>query len=106
MSLVNTFRLTGIQSLGTDLLLGVSGSVWVQSQENLLVEQWVLLLNTSTLGECGSSSSTDNGLQFGGVDETSNIGLGDNVGWEEEVLLEGRWGGGGTIDVVKSLESR
>jgi hypothetical protein len=66
--------------------------------------EWVLLLDTSTLGLGVTLGGADNRLDFGRVDQTANISLGDNVGWEEEVLLEGRWGGGGTVDGVKSLE--
>ena len=68
--------------------------------------EWVLLLDTSTLGAGITLGGADDGLDFGGVDETSDISLGDDGGWEEEVLLEGGWGGGGAVNLIKSLEGR
>jgi hypothetical protein len=100
----STQRLASIQSLSTNLLLGVGSSVWVESEENLLVVEWVLLLDTGTLSASLTLGSANDGLDLGGVDETSDISLGDDGGWEEEVLLEGGWDGGGAVDVVKSLE--
>jgi hypothetical protein len=46
----SSLRLAGIQSLRANLLLGVTRSVWVESEKNLLVLQRVLLLDASTLG--------------------------------------------------------
>lgn len=64
----------------------------------------VFLLDTSTLGLGLTLSSTDNALDFRGVDETAQVWLDDNWGWEEEVLLEGRRLGGGTVDGIEGLE--
>lgn len=66
--------------------------------------EWVLLLDSGALGAGLALGGADDGLDLRGVDETSNIGLGDDGGWEEEVLLEGGWGGGGSVDGVQSLE--
>ena len=68
--------------------------------------QRVLLLDTSALGSCPALRSSDHGLDFGRVDQTADISLRNNVGGEEEVFLEGGWGGGGTIDGIQSLEGR
>lgn len=89
VGLLCSLWLATLQALGADLLLRVSTRVWVQSQENLLVVKWVLLLDASTLGLGEATSSTDDTLDFRGVDEPANIGLGDDWRWEEEVLLEG-----------------
>jgi hypothetical protein len=96
--------LASLKTLGADLLLGVSSGVWVQAEKDLLVVEWVLLLDTSTLGAGITLGGADDGLDFRGVDQTANISLGDDGGWEEEVLLEGGWGGGGAVDLVKGLE--
>jgi hypothetical protein len=71
----------------------------------LLVVQRVLLLDTSALGLGETASGSDYALDFGRVDQSAYIGLCDDWGWEEEVLLEGGWNGGGAIDGIKSLES-
>jgi hypothetical protein len=93
-----------LNTLLSDLLLRVSSGIWVQSEENLSVVEGVLLLDTSTLCSCLASCSSDDALDFGRVDQTADISLMDNWGWEEEVFLEGRRCGGGAVDGVKSLE--
>ncbi len=102
---VDTDWLASIETLGSDLLLGVSSSVWVETEENLSVVEWVLLLDSGTLGAGLALGGTDDGLDLRRVDEASDIGLGDNGGWKKEVLLEGGWSGGGSVDGVKGLES-
>lgn len=99
-----TLWLSGLERLGADLVLGVAGSVWVQAEEDLLVAERVLLLDGGALGAGITLGGADNGLDFGGVDETANVSLGDDGGWEEEVLLERRGGGGGAVDSVEGLE--
>jgi len=64
----------------------------------------VLLLDTSALGACLTDGGADNGLQLGGVDETADICLLDDWGWEEEILLQVGWGGGGSVDGIEGLE--
>jgi len=93
-----------LNTLLTDLLLRVSSGVWVQSEENLSVVERVLLLDTSTLGSCLTSCGSDDALDFGRVNQTADISLLDDWGWEKEVLLEGRRCGGGAVDGIKSLE--
>ena len=66
--------------------------------------QRVLLLDTSTLGLRLSLRSTDNALDFGRVDQTTDISLRDNVCGKEEVFLEGGGGGGRSVDGIESLE--
>ena len=97
-------RLSGLESLGADLVLGVAGGVWVQAEQDLLVAERVLLLHGGALGAGLALGGADDGLDFGGVDETANVSLGDDGGWEEEVLLQRRGGGGGAVDGVEGLE--
>lgn len=92
--------LAGIQALGTDLILGVAGSVGVQAEQDLLIVQRVLLLDASTLGASGSLGGADHGLDFRRVDQTADISLRDDVGGKEEVFLEFRRGRGRTVDSV------
>jgi hypothetical protein len=89
----------------TQLLLLESRSVGVEAEKDLLVLERVLLLHVATLGVLLALGSAENGLDFGGVDETGKVGLGDDVGGEEEVLLEVGRSGGGAVDLVQALES-
>jgi len=79
--------------------------VGVQAQKNLLVAQGVLLLDGGSSSHSLALGSVDGALDFGAVDQTSKVGLGDNVGRQEEVPLVGRGSGGGAVDLVKGLES-
>lgn len=88
----------------TQLLLLESRGVRVQAQQNLLVLERVLLLHAGTLGAGLTLGSTQHALDFRAVDETGQVGLGDNVGRQEEVLLESGGLGGGAIDLVEGLE--
>lgn len=98
--------LASLKTLGANLLLRVTSSVWVETEKNLSVVEWVLLLDSGALGAGITLGGADDGLDLRGVDETSDIGLGDDGGWEEEVLLEGGWGGGRSVDGIQSLEGR
>lgn len=97
--------LIGLDASLTQLLFRESSSVWVESEKSLLVSEWVLLLDTSSLGLGLALGLSENGLDFRGVDKAGDIGVGDNVGGEEEVFLEGGGGGGSAIDLIKSAES-
>lgn len=93
----------GLSKLG----FAVGSGVGVEPEEDLPVAERVLLLDThlaTTLLELATLGWADDGLDFGGVDKTADVSVGDDVGWEEVVLLEERWGGGGSVDVVESLE--
>jgi len=46
----DSFRLASLQTLGTNLLLCILSGVRVESEKDLLVLKWVLLLDTGTLG--------------------------------------------------------
>lgn len=82
-----------------------SSSVWVESEENLLVLERVLLLDASSLGLGFALGFSEDGLNFRRVDETGDVGVRDDVRGQEEVFLEGGCGGRGAIDLVESAES-
>lgn len=66
---------------GSELLLGESLGVRVQSQENLLVLERVLLQDVRTLlGRLASWS--DNGLHLSRVDQSGDVSVGDDVLWK------------------------
>ena len=85
-------------------LLGEHGGVRVQTQHNLLVLERVLLLHVAAASEGLSLGGVEGGLDFRRVDETGQVGLGDDVGGEEEVALVGGGAGGGAVDLVEGLE--
>ena len=78
--------------------------VRVEAQHNLLVAQRVLLLDVSTLGNGTTLGGAQDALDFGAVDQTGEIGVGNQVGRQQEVLLELGGLGGGAVDVVEGLE--
>jgi hypothetical protein len=88
----------------TQLLLAILSSIGVESEQYLSVAQRILLLDIASLGSSVSFWLFQHGLDFGAVDETSDISIADEVGWEEEVLLEDGCFGGGAIDIVESSE--
>lgn len=71
----------------------------------MLVAERVLLLNEGTLGAGLTLGLTEHGLDFRRVDDTGNVGVGKEVGGEEEVLLESRSSSSSTVDFVQSSES-
>lgn len=103
--LTSTLRLAGLKSLLAELLLGESSGVGVESEHNLLVAQRVLLLDVGPLGAGLTLGLAQNGLDFGRVDQTGNVGVSDQVGRQEEVLLESRRSGSGAVNLVQSGES-
>jgi hypothetical protein len=80
--------------------------VGVQAQAHLLVNERVLLLDAGALGAGGALCGADHGLDFGRVDQAADVGLLDDVGGEEEVLLQGGGVGGAAVDVVERGEGR
>lgn len=78
--------------------------VRVEAEEDLLVAQRVLLLDGAALGAGLALGGAQDALDLGAVDETGEVGLGDDVGGQEEVLLEGGGLGGAAVDLVESLE--
>jgi len=87
--------LDGTLLLGTDELLTTESlGVWVESEENSLVLEGVLLLGEWSLGD-GLTSGSDDGLDLVRVDETGDIGSGDLGGWEGVTGLLG-------VDVIQS----
>jgi hypothetical protein len=71
----------------TQLLSTVSLGVRVKAKLNLLVDERVLLEDSTTLGASLALGAADNALDFGAVDETGKVGLGNNARREEEALL-------------------
>lgn len=94
------------QRLLADLLLVVAGSVRVQAQQDLLVDERVLLLDAGALGASGAAGGAHDGLDLGRVDQAADVGLLDDGRGEEEVLLERGWGGGAAVDFVERGEGR
>jgi hypothetical protein len=104
--LTSALGLGSLSSLLANLVLGVLGGVRVEAEEDLLVAERVLLLDEGTLGAGLTLGLTEHGLDFGRVDDTGDVGIGKEVGGEEEVLLESRRSGSSTVNFVQSSESR
>lgn len=85
-------------------LLSKDRSVGVEAQLHLLVLEGVLLLHGGAAGDGLALGGIQRALNFGAVDETGQVGLGDDVGGDEEVALVGRSLGGGAVDLVEGLE--
>lgn len=96
--------LATVDLLLAELLLLESRGVRVEAQQDLLVLERVLLLHVAALRPGLALGGTQDALDFGGVDQTGKVGLGDDVGRQEEVLLQGRGLGGGAVDLVEGLE--
>jgi len=106
-ALEGTIGLDGLATLSllvTESLLGVCGGVWVQAEHDLLVDERVLLLHNAALADGATLGWAEHALDLGRVDELGDVGLGDDVGWEEEVTLERGWLGGGAVDLVEGGE--
>lgn len=99
-----TLGLAVLDGLLAESLLVVSSSVGVETEHDLLVAEGVLLLDVGALGAGLALGGADDGLDFRRVDEAGQVGVGDDVGWEEEVLLEGGGVLGGAVDGVEGLE--
>lgn len=105
-SLSSTLWFSRIDARLSHLVLRERSSVRIEAQKNLLVLERVLLLHTSPLGAGVSLGFLQHGLNFGRVDETGDIGVGDQVGRQEVILLQRGWGGGGSVDLIQSGERR
>jgi hypothetical protein len=99
-------RLATVNRLLAKLLLRESSSVGVKTEHNLLVAERVLLLDVGALGAGLTLGAAEDGLDFRRVDEAGEVGVGDEVGGEDEVLLEGRRRARGAVDGVEGLEGR
>jgi hypothetical protein len=97
--------LTSLALLGTDDL-GTADNlvVGVETVHDTSILERVLLDGEGSLVVL-VALSTSNGLNFIRVNETSDIRVGDDVGRENIVLLEGSRGLIGTIELVKKSES-
>lgn len=105
----------GLAALGLDgaqVGLVERRGVRVEAEENLLVAERVLLLDRTTLGLGLALGGADDALDFGAVDETSKIGLGDDGGGDGEAALalvdgiEGLEGGRGPDDETSEVTTR
>lgn len=94
-----------LDTLLSKLLLGESRSVGVETEHDLLVAERVLLLDAVALGLGVALGGVEDGLDFRGVDEAGDVGIGDDVLRQEVVLLQSGGGGGGAVDLVEGLES-
>lgn len=86
----------------TETLCRVCLGVWVEAEKDLLVLERVLLLDDGALGNGTTLDRAEHALDFAAVDELANVGLRNNVGWEEEVALELGWSSGAAVDGVQS----
>lgn len=93
-----------LNTLLAKLLLRESSGVGVETEHDLLVAERVLLLDTLTLGAGVALGGVENRLDFRQVDETGQVGVGDNVLGQEVVLLKSGGGGGGAVNLVEGLE--
>lgn len=87
-----------------ETLLGEGRGVWVEAEKDLLVAEWVLLLDNGALADGGTLDWAEDGLNLRGVDQLGNVWLSNNVLWKKEVLLEGGGLGGGAVDLVEGGE--
>lgn len=92
------------KTLLAQLLLGVLDGVGVEAEQNLSVAERVLLLDVGALGDGVALGLAEHGLHLGAVDQAGDVGVADDVGGEEEVLLDGRGLGGGAVDGVERRE--
>ena len=80
-----------------ELLLGERGGVRVEAEHDLLVLERVLLLDARPLG-LGVLGGAQHRLDLRRVDQAADVGVGDDVGRQDVVLLSG-------VDVVEGAES-
>ena len=105
----------------TQFLSAEDLGIRVQAEENCPVDQGVLLLRPGSFLDLGVGG-TDDGLDFGAVDETGDVGVGDLGGRKAKdmtlsreygkecldihvIFLEGRWAVEGSEDLIKESES-
>ncbi len=87
-----------LDGLRTKFLLGKCRGIRVETEQHLLVAKGVLLLDSTALGLGLTLGVVEDALQFGAVDQTGKVGLGDKVGREREAALA-------LVDAVQGLES-
>ena len=85
-------------------VLRVDSSVRVETKQNLLIAQRILLLHGPPLRDDRALDRTQHTLHLGAVDELGDVGLRDDVGREEEVTLELAGLGGAAVDGVEGGE--
>jgi hypothetical protein len=104
--LARMLLLSVLNRLLAQLLLREGSSVRVESEQNLSVAQRVLLLHVGALGAGLALGLAQHGLDFGRVDQTGNVGVGQNVGRQQVVLLQSGRSSARAVDLVQSGESR
>lgn len=85
--------------------LGEDFGVGVKVEYDVFVDERVFFLDGIMVGDGVIMGSVERVLDFRVVDEMGEVGLGDDVGGEEEVVFESRGFGGGVVDVIKGFES-
>lgn len=83
--------------------LAEGGGVRVQAHKDLFVPERVLLLHRCALGARAAFHRSDDGLHLGGIDQAADVGVGDHVGREEEILFQG---GGRRRRAVDGVQGR
>lgn len=72
----------------TQFVLRVLRRIRVETDEHLLVPEWVLLLHHRALRNPAALDRPQHGLDLRAVNQLAEIRLLDDCGWEQEVLLE------------------
>ena len=87
-------------------LLVIRSRVRIETKQNLLVAQRVLLLHNTALGDGAALDGTQHSLHLGAVDELIDVCLRNHVRREQEVALQLAGLGGAAVDAVESLKGR
>ena len=92
--------LVAFNLLLTQLLFRVLRRVRIETDEHLSVPQRVLLLHHGALGDLAALDWSEYILDLRAIDKLAEVGLRNNGGWKEEVLLQCRRLSSAAIDGV------
>lgn len=70
----------------------------------MTIAERVLLLYASPLGGTLPLLRTNHSLHFGAVDQARDVRIRNQVGWQQEILLESTGCGGATVDCIQCRE--